>query len=78
VEPGCSLVPNKDIACRRFFLPREVLLSRVPFELDNSRGKTVRVNRAAFSGPLRNTSLDFGWGLGLLGPAELKFELPSG
>ena len=82
IQPAWSLdilwVPSKDITCRRFFLPREVLLSRVPFELDNSRGKTARVNQNAFGGPLRNTPLDFGWGFGLLGPTEMKFDLPPG
>lgn len=82
IQPAWSLdvlwLPSKDISCRRFFLPHEVPLSRVPFEIENGRGKTVRLNQNAFGGPLRNNTLDFGWGLGLLGPAELRFELPPG
>jgi S1-C subfamily serine protease len=82
IQPAWSLdvlwLPSKDISCRRFFLPREVPLCRVPLELAGSRGMTVRLNQNAFGGPLRNTPLDFGWGFGLLGPTAMKFELPPG
>ncbi len=82
LQPAWSLdvlwLPSKDISCRRFFLPREVPLSRVPFELAGGRGTTVRLNQNAFGGPLRNTPLDFGWGFGQLGPAVMTFALPPG
>jgi S1-C subfamily serine protease len=82
IQPAWSLdvlwIPSKDISCRRFFLPREVPLVRVPYEVESGRGKTVRLSQNAFGGPLRNTTLDFGWGFGLLGPTEMKFELPPG
>lgn len=82
IQPAWSLdilwVPSKDIVCRRFFLPREVPLSRVPLEFPSGSGKTVRLDQNAFGGQLRNATLDFGWGFGLLGPLEIKFELPAG
>ena len=82
IQPAWSLdilwVPCRDIACRRYFLPREVPLSRVPAEMGTGKGKTLRLNQNAFGGPLRNATLDFGWGFGLQGPAEIKFELPPG
>jgi S1-C subfamily serine protease len=87
LQPAWSLdllwVPFREIAVIRTFAPREVSLHRITAKSAGQRGslggaQAVQINRNVLGGPLRSKTLDFGWGLGVAGGAELAFDLPAG
>jgi S1-C subfamily serine protease len=85
IQPAWSLdllwVPFREIVLYRTFHPREVPLSRIAPRQIASRGglagsKAAQIDRNIQGGPLRSKTLDFGWGLGAFGGAEITFDLP--
>jgi S1-C subfamily serine protease len=87
LQPAWSLdllwVPFREIAFIRSFAPREVPLSRIAAKSAGQRNslggaQAAQINRNVVGGPLRSRTLDFGWGFGVAGGAELTFDLNAG
>lgn len=87
LQPAWSLdllwIPFREMACIRSFAPREVPLCRLSGQITAQRGsftgkQAAQINRNVLGGPLRSKTLDFGWGLGVAGGAEIACELPAG
>ncbi len=82
IQPAWSLdilwLPCREMVMHRSWLPREVPLSRLAATAPvGKRNPKADINANCLGGPLRNQTLDFGWGLGVHGQSVLAFALPA-